>query len=84
MTVEDEVAPQERAREALLMGLRLSEGIDLAHFTARTGRTLSQSVDRGVLEQALSEGYLTLTPARLTATREGRIRLDALLCALLA
>ncbi len=61
------------------MGLRLAEGIDLAWFEARTGQTLAQSVDAEVLAQAVAEGYLTVTPERLVATREGRIRLDSLL-----
>ena len=31
------------------MGLRLAEGIALPRFETRTGRTLAQSVDAGVL-----------------------------------
>lgn len=82
LTADEPVAAEERAREALLMGLRLSEGIDLARFEARTGRTLAQSVDSDVLTKCIAELYLTLTPGRLVATREGRIRLDSLLSAL--
>jgi oxygen-independent coproporphyrinogen-3 oxidase len=79
-TTSDEPAEApERAREALLMGLRLTEGIELAWFQARTGQTLAESVDAEVLAQAAAEGYLTVTPQRLAATREGRIRLDSLL-----
>ena len=66
------------------MGLRLTEGVELARFEARTGRTLAQSVDAEVLAQCIAEGYLTLTQERLVATREGRIRLDSLLAALVA
>jgi oxygen-independent coproporphyrinogen-3 oxidase len=84
LTSDEPVPADERAREALLMGLRLTEGIDLARFAARTGRTMDQSVDRGVLDQCIAEGYLVQTPQRLIATREGRIRLDALLSALVA
>ena len=82
LTADQPVAAEERAREALLMGLRLAEGIELARFAARTGRTLAQSVDEGTLSRCITEGYLTLMPDRLTATREGRIRLDSLLSAL--
>jgi putative oxygen-independent coproporphyrinogen III oxidase len=84
LTSSEPVPPEERAREALLMGLRLREGIELARFEARTGQTLAQSVDADVLQRCVMEGYLTLTPERLTATREGRIRLDSLLAALVA
>ncbi|MFL5254695.1 MAG: radical SAM family heme chaperone HemW [Rhodopila sp.] len=83
-TDDDPIDPPERAREALLMGLRLSEGIDLRWFEARTGRTLAQSVDTGILAQCVQEGYLVLTSERLQATQEGRIRLDTLLGCLVA
>ena len=83
LTADEPVAPEERAREALLMGLRLAEGIDLSRFEARTGQTLARSVDAAVLARCITEGYLILTRERLTATHEGRIRLDSLLSALL-
>lgn len=82
LTTSKPVAAAERAREALLMGLRLTEGIDLARFASRTGQVVMESVDPGVLEQCIDAGYLVLTPSRLIATRDGRIRLDALLAAL--
>jgi coproporphyrinogen III oxidase-like Fe-S oxidoreductase len=84
LTADDPVAPEERAREALLMGLRLTEGVELARFEARTERTLAQSVDWGVMERCVAEGYLVLTQDRLVATREGRVRLDSVLSALVA
>ena len=82
LTADEPVSAEERAREALLMGLRLTEGVGLARFEARTGRTLAKSVDNGVLGRCIAEQYLTLTQERLVATREGRIRLDSLLAAL--
>ncbi|WP_428536336.1 radical SAM family heme chaperone HemW [Rhodopila sp.] len=82
LTADDPVAAEERAREALLMGLRLTEGVELAWFATRTGRSLEQSVDAAVLAHCVEEGYLRMTPDRLSATREGRIRLDSLLAAL--
>jgi oxygen-independent coproporphyrinogen-3 oxidase len=84
LTADEPVATEERAREALLMGLRLTEGVELARFETRTGRTLAQSVDADVLTRCICEGYLTLTRERLLATQEGLIRLDSLLAALVA
>ena len=81
---ETAVAPAERAREMLLMGLRLSEGIDVARFAARTGVALAQALDADTLRRALAEGYLEQGGGRLRATPEGRKRLDALLAALVA
>ena len=79
---ETPVPPADRAREALLMGLRLSEGIDPARFAARTGITLADATEPVILEAALEEGYLGWREGRLAATAEGRKRLDALLGAL--
>ena len=81
-TREDPVAPEERAREALLMGLRLAEGIDEARFARRTGVAMDDAVDGDVLAQAIEEGYVARDGGRLVALAEGRLRLDALLGAL--
>jgi oxygen-independent coproporphyrinogen-3 oxidase len=78
-TVEAAIGRQDRAREALLMGLRLSEGLCAASFESRTGTRLPDAVDPDILEQALAENYLVQTPTHLIATAEGRKRLDALL-----
>jgi putative oxygen-independent coproporphyrinogen III oxidase len=72
----------ERAREMLLMGLRLTEGIDAARFADRTGVSLGDAIDQDVLQQALGENYLTWQQNRLVALPAGRLRLDALLAAL--
>ena len=79
LTRSEPVEPDDRAREALLMGLRLAEGIDLSYLQARTGRTLEQAVDLSFLRDCVAEGYLEHASGRLSATREGRLRLDALL-----
>jgi oxygen-independent coproporphyrinogen-3 oxidase len=78
-TTEEPVSRLDRGREALLMGLRLSEGISLEMFESRTGSSLLDAVDPQVLQQAQEENYLLLTPTHLIATIEGRKRLDALL-----
>ena len=81
-TAEVEITPRERAREMLLMGLRLTEGIDPAHFATRTGLALDAAIDAETLARALEEGYLTRRQTRLAPTPEGRKRLDSLLAAL--
>ena len=80
-TAEEIVATTDRAREMLLMGLRLAEGIDPARFAARTGIALTDAIDGDVREQAIEAGYLAVGPF-LRATYEGRKRLNALLGAL--
>jgi putative oxygen-independent coproporphyrinogen III oxidase len=79
---ETVLAPRERAREMLLMGLRLTEGVDAGRFAVRTGMALSEAIDAEVLAHAIDAGYVTYQNRRLTATTDGRLRLDALLAAL--
>ncbi len=84
-TVEETpVPPGEAAREALLMGLRLAEGVAAARFASRTGVTLDTALDLPMVEAAVDEGYLLREPGRLRATPAGRLRLDALLAAIVA
>jgi oxygen-independent coproporphyrinogen-3 oxidase len=81
----EEVAltPRERAREAMLMGLRLAEGVDPVRLEARSGLPLVDIVDPAMLAACLDEDYLQWADGRLQATAEGRLRLDALLPVLL-
>ena len=81
-THEDPIDAETAAREALLMGLRLTEGINAAHFAARTGMALHDAVDEEVLGQAVAEDYLAWDGPVLRALPEGLVRLDALLGAL--
>ncbi len=81
-TPEEVIAPEDRTREMLLMGLRLTEGIEAHAFESRTGTRLADALDPGTLRQAIDEGYLVHEGGRLVATLEGRLRLDALLAAL--
>ncbi len=76
------VTAEERAREMLLMGLRLSEGIAAARFQARTGVALADAIEPDIRAAAVEAGYLVDEGDRLRATPEGRLRLDALLGAL--
>jgi oxygen-independent coproporphyrinogen-3 oxidase len=78
-TEETAIPPPERAREALLMGMRLGEGIDAASFEARTGIALAHALHQPTLMAAFEEGYVTWNGRHLAATASGLIRLDALL-----
>jgi oxygen-independent coproporphyrinogen-3 oxidase len=73
------LAPRERGREALLMGLRLAEGISLPRFAARTGLALDDAIDLAVQRDLIAAGFLVRDEQRLAATAAGRRRLDALL-----
>jgi oxygen-independent coproporphyrinogen-3 oxidase len=84
VTEEEALSPQDRAREALIMGLRLTEGIDPARIAARSTLPFEATVDERMLAALIEEGYLAWrAEGRLAATPEGLLRLDSLLPALL-
>jgi putative oxygen-independent coproporphyrinogen III oxidase len=82
-THEDPITASDRAREMLLMGLRLREGIEEARFARRTGVPLDDAVDADVLRRAIDAGYVERADGRLRATSEGRLLLDRLLVELI-
>jgi oxygen-independent coproporphyrinogen-3 oxidase len=73
---EEILAPRMRAREALLMGLRLGEGVDLARIEALAdGRV----VDDNNLARLETQGLLAREGRRLRVTDAGMLLLDAIL-----
>jgi oxygen-independent coproporphyrinogen-3 oxidase len=84
-TVERRVLPaEEQAREALLMGLRLAEGIDAKRFAAATGLALDRALDAKGLAKMIDGGFVERHAAGLRATREGMLRLNAVLAEIAA
>jgi oxygen-independent coproporphyrinogen-3 oxidase len=73
---------QTRATEALLMGLRLADGIDAAHFAARTGRTLDATIDTAARDRLVVQGMIEARTDRLQLTPQGRPVVNAVLAAL--
>jgi len=79
--VDAPVDPAERADELLLMGLRLSEGVDLA----RHARYAGAAIPAARIAPLLGDGLVVWTPAgRLAATPRGRLVLNTLIAALAA
>ena len=74
---ETPLAPHERATEALLMGLRLAEGIDLAHVSALANGPAP--IDPAAEAQLTAQGFLARTGDRLRVTEAGALLLDAIL-----
>ncbi|MEQ8411962.1 MAG: radical SAM family heme chaperone HemW [Erythrobacter sp.] len=69
----------EQAAEALLMGLRLAEGIDLAALAARFGMESGELVDEGALARLHGLGLVWTEGHRIGVAPPGRGVLDALL-----
>jgi oxygen-independent coproporphyrinogen-3 oxidase len=73
----------ERIEEVLMMGLRLTEGVDATRFRAQTGKTLEQAVDAEELAVMVEDGFLVHDREGLRATSQGRLVLNAVLGRLL-
>ena len=77
--IEDPLAPAERATEALLMGLRLREGVDLARI-ARLGETTVEAlIEWEAAERLETQRLLVRNGDRLAVTDAGMLLLDAIL-----
>ena len=76
--VEDQpLAPAEAADEALVMGLRLSEGIDDQALAERIG--VPSLVDWEKVDRLAASGHLERNGRRIRATPAGRLLLDRVL-----
>ncbi|UWQ45624.1 radical SAM family heme chaperone HemW [Leisingera aquaemixtae] len=69
------LATEDAAAEYLMMGMRLSEGLDMVRFTELSGRRLPESK----LNDLVDLGMVTISEKRLRATAQGRAVLNAVL-----
>lgn len=72
-----------RAAEALMMGLRLTEGVSAERFERTVGWTLEECVDAGRLRRLVSGGFLETSRTGARTTPRGRMVLNAVLGELL-
>ena len=79
---ERPLAPAEQASEALLMGLRLAEGIDPQALAARFGLAADELIDRQRFTFHAGLGHVWQQGGRIGVTRAGMPLLDALLAQL--
>ena len=78
------VTGQDMVEEALMMGLRLADGIDRALFASLTGADPVAALGERKLAPLEAAGYLEIDASRLAATPAGRQRLNAVLERLIA
>lgn len=71
------LSPYEAADEALVMGLRLAEGVDADAIAGRFG--LGPIVNWPKVDQLVASGHLTRTGSRIAPTAAGRLLLDHIL-----
>ena len=82
LSEEAELTPREAADEALVMGLRLVEGIDPAKLASRLG--VGTLIRSDAVRTFTTTGHLRLDGTRLSATPAGRLVLDHLLAEIAA
>jgi putative oxygen-independent coproporphyrinogen III oxidase len=76
---EEPLAPHTRATEALLMGLRLREGVDLARIARLGQTTITDLIDSPAATRLEEQGLLLRAGDRLHVTEAGMLLLDAIL-----
>jgi len=81
---ERPIVPAESAEEALLMGLRLAEGIQAARFERQTGVKLAQAIDAQRLKPLVAAGLVVDDGKTLRATPEGLRVLNSVIAELAA
>ena len=75
--VEEPLVPHDRASEALVMGLRLREGVDLSRVAALAGGTAP--IDWPAVARLEAQGLIVHESDRLRVTEAGALLLDAIL-----
>ncbi len=73
---EAPLSPAEAADEALVMGLRLCEGVDVDAISRRFGRSI---VDWNRVDRLVESGHLRRTATHVALTAAGRLLLDHIL-----
>jgi len=81
---ENPLGPAEQATEALLMGLRLREGVDLRELADRFGIAPARLLDPAKRDLYAQLGLVRSTGERIVVTEAGMLLLDALLAELVS
>ncbi|HWT42063.1 MAG TPA: radical SAM family heme chaperone HemW [Sphingopyxis sp.] len=79
LKVESDLPAHECATEAMLMGLRLAEGIDLARIEARSGLPREAFVDERAVARLAGQGLMRQDEDGLAVTDDGILLLDSIL-----
>lgn len=72
----EEVMPQERAEELVIMGLRLNEGIDKEHFFCQCDVKWKDFANSSCISELITQGLIIDTSQSIQVTDKGRLLLD--------
>lgn len=78
----EELSPQERAAELIIMGLRLTQGINKADFKQCCGCDFDEYINQNFKKAMIEQGLLAETKDNLKATPKGFLVLDYLISSL--
>lgn len=81
---ENLLSPEARAQEALLMGLRLGEGVDLARIARMADLAVERLIDEAAAARLAAQNLLLHDGSRLRVTEAGMLLLDAILAEIVA
>lgn len=76
---EEPLPPAARAQEALLMGLRIAEGVDLDRIAAVSGISPAGLVNEAAVDRLIEQHFLVRNGQNLRVTEAGMLLLDAIL-----
>lgn len=76
---EEMLQAEDKAREALLMGLRLGEGVDLGRIAHMSGLPIDSLIDHRAVDRLSGYGLVRQSDGRLTISASGMLLLDAIL-----
>jgi len=82
--IHEEISPQERAEELLIMGLRLTKGINLHEFENICGLPFHQCINKQKLQQLKELGLLHETDSHVYPTYDGMLLLNQIIAELCA
>ncbi len=81
---EEVLSSAEQAREALLMGLRLGEGVDLGYIARKSGQPRDTLVDTAAISNLARHGLMNQMGDHLCVLPEGMLLLDRILAEIVA
>jgi putative oxygen-independent coproporphyrinogen III oxidase len=76
---EEQLLPADRAKEGLLMGLRLREGIDLGRIAMLGAAPIAALVDEPAIARLVDQGFMARDGDHLRVREAGMLLLDAIL-----
>ncbi|HEU5046621.1 MAG TPA: radical SAM family heme chaperone HemW [Rickettsiales bacterium] len=84
LSIQTEIPAEESLEEAVLMGLRLSDGINYRKWQERTGLDLHAALSPVAIQRLQTAGLVEADAQRIRTTPEGRLLLNSVTRELLA